>query len=266
MAVNDQICLYEEPYVTVNGEGHFIGTPAVFVRTMGCHVGCRWCDAMPTWPSPKSGIGIWYTNGQLTKILDTNCPRTPRIWLTGGEPTEHSEELLSFIQYYKKHGKVKRIWHMITAGAKFHIGLLQELDKITIDIKPPSSGTTTPEEFISWCFEDEQLLRKLDFKMVVDRDVKDINFALQQIKLLRQFNRDITIQPMYWSDPTAKQKLKAANEKGKVEMFKEQFAQPQNWESLGEFAEHFMEIVDYPNLRILTQLHKVYWPGQFDHI
>ncbi len=67
----DKICLYEEPYVTINGEGQYIGTPAVFIRTMGCHVGCRYCDAMPTWPSPESGKGMWYTNKQLTDFLDS---------------------------------------------------------------------------------------------------------------------------------------------------------------------------------------------------
>ena len=67
----NKICLYEEPYVTVNGEGHFIGTPAIFVRFMGCHVGCVWCDAMSTWPDPKSGKGMWYTNKQLTEFYQT---------------------------------------------------------------------------------------------------------------------------------------------------------------------------------------------------
>lgn len=38
-----------EVYASVQGEATWTGTPAWFVRTMGCPVGCPWCDTKYTW-------------------------------------------------------------------------------------------------------------------------------------------------------------------------------------------------------------------------
>jgi len=38
-----------EVFETVQGEAHFTGSPAVFVRLQGCLVGCPWCDTKHTW-------------------------------------------------------------------------------------------------------------------------------------------------------------------------------------------------------------------------
>ena len=38
-----------EVFETVQGEGTYTGTPAVFLRLQGCGVGCPWCDTKHTW-------------------------------------------------------------------------------------------------------------------------------------------------------------------------------------------------------------------------
>jgi 7-carboxy-7-deazaguanine synthase len=38
-----------EIFPTIQGEGSNSGTPAVFIRTQGCDVGCGWCDTKHTW-------------------------------------------------------------------------------------------------------------------------------------------------------------------------------------------------------------------------
>lgn len=38
-----------EVFVTIQGEGFYTGTPAVFIRLQGCDVGCPWCDTRHTW-------------------------------------------------------------------------------------------------------------------------------------------------------------------------------------------------------------------------
>src|ERR1700761_255069 len=38
-----------EIFSSVQGEGSFTGTPAVFVRLQFCPVGCSWCDTKHTW-------------------------------------------------------------------------------------------------------------------------------------------------------------------------------------------------------------------------
>jgi len=38
-----------EVFQTIQGEGRFTGTPAIFLRLQGCPVGCAWCDTKHTW-------------------------------------------------------------------------------------------------------------------------------------------------------------------------------------------------------------------------
>ena len=38
-----------EIFETIQGEGFYTGTPAIFLRLQGCPVGCPWCDTQHTW-------------------------------------------------------------------------------------------------------------------------------------------------------------------------------------------------------------------------
>jgi len=38
-----------EMFQTIQGEGYYTGTPAIFVRLQGCPVHCQWCDTKYTW-------------------------------------------------------------------------------------------------------------------------------------------------------------------------------------------------------------------------
>ena len=42
-------------FKTIQGEGPFCGTPAVFIRLAGCNLQCPWCDTclLYTSPSPR---------------------------------------------------------------------------------------------------------------------------------------------------------------------------------------------------------------------
>lgn len=70
-----------EAFYTIQGEGHFSGTPAYFIRLGGCDVGCVWCDVKDSWDAsqwPKQSLseivaGAQQYKGRLAVI-------------TGGEP------------------------------------------------------------------------------------------------------------------------------------------------------------------------------------
>jgi len=262
------VYLFEYPYNTTNGEGQHIGKPCVFVRFQGCTVGCQWCDAMGTWPEKRGDLklGIAMSNKEVCTYLDEKFPQVKRIWITGGEPTEHSYEAMSLVKYIKKNSDHSRIFHLITSGKQFDAKMLYEFDHITIDIKPPSSKANTPEEFISWCMEDPFLKPKVDFKIVVSKNVEDINFARYTIQRLRQFGRDITLQPLYWSEAEAKSNQSLYKSQNKLFMFEERFASPKNWTTYAEFVEEFHDTVTYEHVRLLPQLHKIYWPGKLNGI
>src|SRR3954470_13311963 len=70
-----------EHFYTLQGEGHFTGRPAYFIRLAGCDVGCVWCDVKESWTVEES---------QLTNIDDlvNEALKYPArlIVVTGGEP------------------------------------------------------------------------------------------------------------------------------------------------------------------------------------
>ncbi|RUO57331.1 7-carboxy-7-deazaguanine synthase QueE [Pseudidiomarina insulisalsae] len=90
-----------ELFETIQGEGSFTGTPAIFLRLQGCPVGCPWCDTQHTWeksaadqvdaarmlnkssPSPE-----WaeLTAAQLLELFQQQGFQARHVVITGGEP------------------------------------------------------------------------------------------------------------------------------------------------------------------------------------
>lgn len=103
-----------EIFVTVQGEGTFTGTAAVFVRLQGCPVGCPWCDTKYTWPvNPKNALSLkaieekrdlpvlsgteefcYMTPEEILDWCRKNAPKVRHVVVTGGEPALYDLEPL----------------------------------------------------------------------------------------------------------------------------------------------------------------------------
>ena len=70
-------------FFSLQGEGATIGRPSVFIRLMGCSVGCVWCDTKYSWAGPP------LEEKTLSEILDF-CEEHEgaQVVVTGGEPLE----------------------------------------------------------------------------------------------------------------------------------------------------------------------------------
>jgi organic radical activating enzyme len=86
-----------EIFYSIQGEGAFSGTPAVFVRLAGCNLSCDFCD---TDYSLKFFAGVDDVVARVREI-GRDCPM---VILTGGEPLAQ-RETLALIDALRRDGR-----------------------------------------------------------------------------------------------------------------------------------------------------------------
>lgn len=68
-----------EIFYSVQGEGTWTGTPAVFVRLAGCNLACSFCDT-------DYSVKFFATVGEVVRAVRDAGGDCPTVILTGGEP------------------------------------------------------------------------------------------------------------------------------------------------------------------------------------
>lgn len=69
-----------EIFYSLQGEGHYAGTPAVFIRLSGCNLNCPFCDT--EWRT-----GEEMTDNEIVQRVKKIGGKCRKVVLTGGEPT-----------------------------------------------------------------------------------------------------------------------------------------------------------------------------------
>jgi 7-carboxy-7-deazaguanine synthase len=96
-----------EHYYTIQGEGHYTGRAAYFIRLGGCDVGCHWCDVKESWNASK------HPHTSVDKIVRLVMDSQSAIAvITGGEPAMYD---LSDLTKQLRKNKVRT--HIETSGA-----------------------------------------------------------------------------------------------------------------------------------------------------
>ncbi len=111
-----------EHFYTMQGEGHYAGCAAYFIRLGGCDVGCFWCDVKESWPIDAhphfsvEEIVDWVTEAEAKLVV-----------ITGGEPAMHnlseltkalqSKEIRTHIETSGTH-KLSGSWDWVTFSPK----------------------------------------------------------------------------------------------------------------------------------------------------
>jgi len=97
----------KETFLSIQGEGYYVGHSCYFIRTQGCDIGCHWCDEPNSWTfNEKSKVSF----SDLIKPIKKT--KVDTIIFTGGEPLIHN--LFEATNYFQKKGYNL---HLETSGA-----------------------------------------------------------------------------------------------------------------------------------------------------
>ncbi|MBU7014863.1 MAG: radical SAM protein [Theionarchaea archaeon] len=123
-----------EIFFSLNGEGLLMGVPTLFVRLSGCNLRCTWCDTTYAW-DPGRSLSVDQIKNQVLEKDNGHCQ-----WalLTGGEPL--IQDVRPLVDALKPHYKIA-----IETNGSLYREVLHDMDFISADIKPPSSGNPTTE-------------------------------------------------------------------------------------------------------------------------
>jgi 7-carboxy-7-deazaguanine synthase len=135
-----------ETFYSVQGEGTWTGTPAVFVRLAGCNLNCRFCDTDYSLKEYASIERIVARVGELGRAC-------PMVVLTGGEPLAQVETS-GLIEALRADGR------------RVHI---ESNGSVPVDLPHDVWLTVSPKERL----DDRMAGRADEVKLIVDGRVPD---------------------------------------------------------------------------------------------
>ncbi len=143
-----------EEFYTIQGEGHYSGHAAYFIRIGGCDVGCTWCDTMVSWDSARHPLKP--VDELIVNAAD--CPASFAV-ITGGEPLMYNldylcqglndagiETALETSGAYPLSGK----WDWLCLSPKVHKPPLKEIFQYANELKI----VIAEEKDLEWAFEN----------------------------------------------------------------------------------------------------------------
>jgi 7-carboxy-7-deazaguanine synthase len=165
-----------EIFASIQGEGVDIGLPQAFLRLTGCNLDCLWCD---TKYARQGGEDV-SVHEVYQRIMACGIRR---VCVTGGEPLLQADEVRELLLKLKKNNFIVSVE---TNGTLYDRIIFSKANRISFDVKPPSSGQES----------DLGLLKKLgvkdQIKIVVAGEI-DYEFAE---KIVRGKNRaEVVLQP-----------------------------------------------------------------------
>lgn len=171
-----------EIFFSIQGEGLLVGTPTIFIRTMGCNLRCSYCDTRYA-----------YTEGQemsIEDILDQiKIYSCSFVCVTGGEPLMQKDISLLLNRLLQK----KYTVCLETNGSKDIKKLAGKKSLVlSLDIKCPSSSSQ--EHML---LQNIKYLTKEDQLKFVIKNKQDYEYAKI---ILKKYNPACTVffQPV-WS-------------------------------------------------------------------
>ncbi|MBT3233705.1 MAG: 7-carboxy-7-deazaguanine synthase QueE [Calditrichaeota bacterium] len=170
-----------EIFFSIQGEGRWIGCPAIFIRFQYCNLGCDYCDTKFAWCEEEKNSSILFKPEKIANDLLSIAPPTrwagdvPHVVLTGGEPLLHQDRLPVLIDRLRAKGYT--YFELETNGTIVPNQVM--LEKISWwNCSPKLSNSGIPEQlrFNPKVLYTIAKLENADFKFVVsnNNDLEEI--------------------------------------------------------------------------------------------
>ena len=186
-----------EIFTSIQTEGPYAGCPAVFVRTLGCPVGCSFCDTDQKGALP--GVTeIKDLAKEVQDILD-GTPGIKLIVLTGGEPLAQKNftDLLKALLETEVTVQIETSGFCTREVTEEDIEVFQNASWVV----SPKLGASKPYRLPAWLKEMPMVFLKLLYnEETVDYDKESV---LSFIAANRDFTHGITdiyLQPLLLDD------------------------------------------------------------------
>jgi len=181
-------------YVATEGEGVFVGTPQIFVRFQGCHVGCVNCDSKETWdfdPNFAQELPL-----VLSQIDHLSKGFLKRVSITGGDPLHpgHIPGLIELIKELKQRGYFINIE---AAGTRVVKEVYDLVDYISFDIKTPSTQVKTSLEVLRRFLSDYAHKSQVKAVAAHKKDVEFVYDIFHQLKDLIPATQSWCLTPCF---------------------------------------------------------------------
>jgi len=111
-------CYISEVFVSIQGEGLYIGVPTVFIRFSGCNLHCKWCDTKYAWRTGtrKSVVSLAKVANSLAKYLNIL-----HFDITGGEPLLQAKQVKQLAEALNGHVSIETNCTIAPFYTKRHI-------------------------------------------------------------------------------------------------------------------------------------------------
>ncbi len=160
MAINDDLLVVSELFLSLQGEARDSGWPTTFIRLSGCPLRCHYCDTQYAYSGGDS-----LSVEQLVDAARVNGVR--RVCLTGGEPLAQPASLTLMTALCDAGFSVS----LETSGALPIDAVDQRVSRV-VDLKTPGSGEVARNHY-----PNLDMLVANDQLKVVIRDRNDYNWA-----------------------------------------------------------------------------------------